>query len=213
MKQAIGCGVVVLMLSAIGAASTLGEQTFGFLFKAGDVLWIGEDVGGAYEMSVLHQVVVGDEDTVGGRSTLRTFGDWSAVQSLRPLLEVEPALSLTEREGGLWGHDDLDWTVNAPDRNPALAEAFDRHVQDAGSDARSFYAARSTPDRLAPDVVGAGAAPLYFSDRGLFFNYRIASAYFFARSGVLLVFTHQPLKAVGLDTQHGFVLMRIEEKE
>jgi hypothetical protein len=101
-------------------------------------------------------------------------------------------------------------TVSTPSEETTLNEAFHRHVADGGSDARSFYAAPDAPKRHCPTVKGAAAKPMFFSERGLFFNYTIDSAYFFPRSGFLLVFINQPVKAVGLDTMHGFEVMKIQ---
>lgn len=195
--------------SAMSAAATMGEQTFRFLFKAGTVVWIGEDIGGEYEQSVLYQATMTSDGLSVGASELAAFGAWEAIESLAGCFRTEAAVALQAQADGAWGHETVSWRLRAPDADAALMEAFMSHIHGGGRNGRSFYAASKQPVRHSPVVVGAAAERPVFSERGLFFNYRIAAAYYFPKSHLLLVFTHQPQKAVGLDTMHGFVLMRL----
>ncbi len=190
-------------------AASGGEQTFQFLFKTGDVLWIAEDIGGQYELSALHQVAVSGDGVAAGQSELKTYRHWQPIVELESHFRTRPVVKLEPMEGGLWGQSELKWTIGPPDEDPALTAAFNQHVYDGGSNAETFYAEDNAPPKHPPAVAGAEAEPLYFSDRGLYFNYTIDSAYFFPRSGLLLVFTRQPITAVGLDTMHGFIVMQI----
>lgn len=204
---------MVLLASTAAIASTNGTQSFRFLFKGGDVLWIGEDIGGEYEQSILHQIVLSGDSVTDGQSTLKTFGQWTPIESLKSRLRTEVAVPLQKQSNGSFGHNDFKWTVQPPAENQALIDAFHKHVEDGGSNASSFYAQKDTPARQAVALTGAVAEPIFFSDRGLFFNYTIDSAFFFPRSGLLLVFTHQSVPAVGLDTMHGFMMMKIPAKQ
>ncbi len=211
MRKNVILLAIGMMLSASVSvlAATNGVQTFDFLFKSGDVLWIGEDIGGEYELSVLHQVVVRDDGVAAGQSELKTFRQWAPIAALDTSVRTEAVIRLESLSDGRWGHSDLTWTLRPPDEDKTLTELFIAHVQAGGSNAESFYAAEQAPAKQPPLFRGADAEPLYFSDRGLFFNYTIDSAYVFVRSGLVLVFTHQPTKAVGLDTMHGFIVMRL----
>lgn len=202
-----------VFMSATVSASTNGTQSFRFLFKAGDVLWIGEDIGGEYEQSTLHQIVLSGDSVTDGQSTLKTFGQWTPIGSLTSYLRTEVAVPLKKQPDGSLGHKDFKWTVRPPAEDKALIDAFHKHVEDGGSNAHSFYVLKDSPARHAAVVTGVAAEPLFFSDRGLFLNYTIDSAYFFPRSGLLLVFTHQAEPAVGLDTMHGFMMMKIPAEQ
>ncbi len=201
-------GSLLLCPMTVQAASG-GEQTFQFLFKTGDVLWIAEDIGGQYELSALHQVAVSGDGVAAGQSELKTYRHWQPIVELESHFRTRPVVKLEPMEGGLWGQSELQWTIGPPDEDPALTAAFNQHVYDGGSNAETFYAEDNAPAKHLPTVAGAKAEPLYFSGRGLYFNYTIDSAYFFPRSGLLLVFTHQSITAVGLDTMHGFIVMQI----
>jgi hypothetical protein len=203
----LGIGIMFSMSVSVLAA-TNGVQTFDLLFKSGDVLWIGEDIGGEYELSVLHQVVVRDDGVAAGQSELKTYRQWAPIAALDTYVRTDLVIRLESLSDGRWGHSDLTWTLRPPDEDKTLTESFIAHVQAGGSNAESFYAAKQAPAKQPPLFRGADAEPLYFSDRGLFFNYTIDSSYIFFRSGLVLVFTHQPAKAVGLDTMHGFIVMR-----
>ena len=212
MKQSITVIVAVWAawtLSSTAAAATMGEQSFHLLFKAGDVVWIGEDIGGEYELSVLHQVAITKDGILAGQSELRAFRHWSPIRDLKPHFRIASVLELKPDADKRWTHPDLSWTIQPPAEKPSLAEAFDRHVRDGGSHAGTFYAQQNAPPEHPPVIIGADAEPLYYSGRGLFFNYTLEAAWFFPRSGLLLVFTRQPIVAVGLDTMHGFVVMRL----
>ena len=202
-----------MFMSVTVSASTNGEQSFRFLFKAENVLWIGEDIGGEYEQSILHQIVLSEDSVTDGHSTLKTFGQWTPIESLKSQLRTEVSVPLQKQSNGSFGHNDLKWTVQPPAEDKASIDAFRKHVEVGGSNAHSFYALNDSPARHAAVITGAAAEPLFFSDRGLFFNYTIDSAYFFPRSGLLLVFTHQSEPAVGLDTMHGFMMMKIPAKQ
>lgn len=203
---------VMLTLSMAASGATNGEQTFRLLFKAGDAVWIAEDIGGEYEQSVLHQVVTSGEAVADGQTTLKTYGDWAAIESLQAHFRTETGVALQPRPDGGLARPGLTWTLRPPAEDAALTDAFHKHVAAGGSDARSFYGADAPPARHPPVIEGAKAEPLWFSGRGLFCNYTISAAYYFPRSGLLLVFTRQAEHAVGLDTMHGFVLLKIQSK-
>lgn len=203
--------VVLLLLCCFTAkASTNGEQTYRLLFKSGDVIWIGQDIGGEYELSMLHQVTVTDKGAADGQSMLRAYGNWTFAADLKNVFRTDLVMALKPLDDHAWGHSDLDWTVRAPATDASLTEQFFAHVHDGGSNAQTFYAAQKSPTKHPP-AVSVKAAPLLFSDHGLFFNYTIDAAWYFPRSRLLLVFTHQPTKAVGLDTMHGFIVMQLNE--
>lgn len=206
------CTVVIFLLCPLTVqAASGGVQTFQFLFKAGDVLWIGEDIGGQYELSSLHQVAVSDDCIAAGQSELKTYRHWRPIVELQSHVRTRPVVELEPLPDDLWKLPDQPWTIGPPDQDSTLTAAFHQHVFDGGSNAQTFYAQDDAPAKHCPTVVGAVAEPLYFSDRGLYFNYTIDSAYYFPHSGLLLVFTHQSITAVGLDTMHGFIVIKLSE--
>ncbi|POR01501.1 hypothetical protein AU468_08025 [Alkalispirochaeta sphaeroplastigenens] len=200
---------LLIAIASTAQGATQGEQTHQLLFKSGSIIWIAEDIGGAYELSVLHQIVISDSGAVGGESLRSNHADWSFVDKLKEHFQIEPVIELTSQDHTQWGNPRLDWTVRPPTGNASLEQAFVAHVHDGGDNAKTFYATHAGEGRHSPIVESMNTRPLLFSDRGLFFNYTINTAWYFPRSRLLLVFTHQPTRAVGLDTMHGFVLMEV----
>ena len=162
--------VVLLLLCCFTAkASTNGEQTYRLLFKSGDVIWIGQDIGGEYELSMLHQVTVTDKGAADGQSMLRAYGNWTFAADLKNVFRTDLVMALKPLDDHAWGHSDLDWTVRAPATDASLTEQFFAHVHDGGSNAQTFYAAQKSPTKHPPAVSVKAALLLSPLDHGLFF--------------------------------------------
>ncbi len=62
---------------------------------------------------------------------------------------------------------------------------------------------------MLPPVDGVRINLVYHYPTGLYINYEINKVYYSPNFGYLLIFTRQPKLAVGLDTMHGFVILKI----
>lgn len=202
---------ILLMWAGQAAGTTNGEQRFYFFGKAGDVIWIGEDIGGEYECSILHQVIVGD-GAVHGKSDWRAYGKWDELVKMMGLLKSEKVVTLERRADGSLGAEGLGWTVSAPAAEPDFAAAFNKHIEAGGDNARTWREAQPERAMQMPVFQHARAQLLCRYERGLYVNYGLKAAYLLPNSGLLVVVTEQPLKAVGLDTMHGFLVLRVLEE-
>jgi hypothetical protein len=58
-------------------------------------------------------------------------------------------------------------------------------------------------------IKGTKAVLDYYYPKGFYINYTIDKVYYFPREKVLLVFTQNEKLAAGMDTMHGFMILRI----
>jgi hypothetical protein len=203
----------LLCMTDVSQASTSGEQDFHFFGKTGDTIWITEDIGGEYRLSILHQCIVSGDEVVHGVSTAKKYAQWQPLTKLTQMLDRNQVVAIGLKQDGSYGHAELNWTVSAPAEDPNFAADFGRHIEAGGSNARTW--AQANPSRVlqVPQFENAQAQMLYSYGRGLYVNYRIDWACWLPQSRLLVLFTYQPLKAVGMDTMHGFMLLRIPEEQ
>lgn len=204
--------LIALVLAGVTHASTNGEQDFHFFGKSGDMIYITEDIGGEYRLSMLHQFIVSGDEVVHGVSTAKKFAQWQPLTKLTQMLDREKIVALGLRQDGSHGSTELSWTVSAPAEDPNFAADFGRHIEAGGCSARSWAQANPSRAMQMPQFENARAHLLYSYGRGLYMNYRLDGALYLPQSRLLVLFTRQPLKAVGMDTMHGFMLLRITEE-
>ncbi|MBE0534359.1 MAG: hypothetical protein IH624_01730 [Phycisphaerae bacterium] len=211
MKTAVVIAAVFGM-SLGAAASTSCDQKFTFLgLTRGSqpILWVAEELGGECLSTQLVQVILDDPNAVTVSTEipsrqvtwLKDAMKQFATEAARPLDDVQ----------GLWMARGATWYVKPPNPRSDLSLAFSAHVAGGGSNGISWNKERGLKGVVAPEVGNAGARLIYSYPAGLYFNYTISQAYFFPRSGHLVVFTHQKLLAVGLDTMHGFMVLKITQ--
>lgn len=203
--------IAVYQVSAAPArASTNCSQTFTFLARtkgSNPVFWIAEDLDGQCSRSRLLQVAVAGSKASLFSADLKRQKDWSWLKERVNRFMTEEALELTGRNG-VWKSSRAGWSVSPPAADANLAAEFQEHIRRGGSNARTWNKARKTGGAIMPVVNRIKVAPVYYYSDGLYFNYEISRACYFPKSGYILIFTRQKIHAVGLDTMHGFILLR-----
>jgi hypothetical protein len=95
----------------------------------------------------------------------------------------------------------------APPPDSAQLKLFEKEY--ALGDERSWNSKHGIQGINTPSVEGLNVRMVYYYPEGLYIDYTISKVYYFPRSGYVLVFTNQPRLASGLDTMHGFLLLKI----
>ena len=204
--------MVVLLIPAVWA-STNGEQAFELLGKAGSVVWVAEDIGGEYCLSRLHQIVIEPNSVSAGASELKQYKDWQPARDLMGRLALEKALPLERLEDGRLADPSGKLTIAAPAPDSNLLARFHEHIAAGGSNALTWAAAMGQSPLQPPRVNNSPAKVLYPLPGGLYLNYALDRGWHFPRSGLVLLFTHQPTRAVGLDTMHGILLLSVPAED
>jgi hypothetical protein len=196
--------VILAAQASLGLGSTFVQQRFRLLAlttswerprRSRHVVWIVEDRSGEGYSSTLLQVVV-DSDGVPAvlQTGLKSYGDWQWLQEGVGRLRTEQFQVLSESQG-VFSYDNYDVWIQPPAPNEALSQAF----RDFGH----------TGARDWNDAMGIDWDLVYYYPNGLYINYEIAEAYYFPRTRYLLLFTHQGMLADGMDTMHGFMILRL----
>lgn len=202
----------VLIAAAGAAGSTSCDQKFTFLgLTRGSrpVVWVAEELGGECLSAQLVQAILDDPNTTTISTDIPSrdigwlkdaIGNFAA-EKTQPLEDVQ----------GLWMARGTTWYIKPPKPRSDLPVAFNAHVAAGGSNGLSFNRERGSKDVVIPEVGNAKARLVYYYPAGLYFNYTISQAYFSPRSGFLVLFTRQKTLAVGLDTMHGFMVLKITQ--
>lgn len=214
MKK-FGCAVFILTLSFLSFwgecfATTNCDQSFTFVGRtkgSNPVFWIGEDVGGECFQSYLHLLAVSGSKVNVITSDLELQDDWEWLLEGMKRFDLEVPLELVKKIAA-WGPKTAKWTVTAPLKNDKLMAEFDNDVIQKGQALSDWNRVRKLKGVDLPVLDKISAQALYFHPGGLYVNYSISKVLYFAKSGYILVFTHQDKPAVGLDTMHGFILLR-----
>ncbi len=200
-----------LFVAAAGA-STSCDQKFTFLGLtrgSSHVLWVAEELGGECFSAQLVQAVLDDPNS----TTIATDIPSRQIAWLKDAIAnfaAEKPQPLDNVQG-LWIAPGTNWYIKAPQPRNDLKAAFTTHVAVGGSNGSTWNKAQGPKGIVPADVGNAVARLIYFYPSGLYFDYSISQAYYFPRSGHLVVFTNQPLLAVGLDTMHGFMVLKISQ--
>lgn len=191
-------------------ASTNCVQKFTFIARTwgpNPTFWIGEDLGGEAGVSQLLQVTMVGGKTMLIRTDLELQKDWGWFAAAMKRFPAEEPIELVNIEGK-WRTKGVKWSVEAPATNEQLADAFRRHIHAGGDDGTTWNRKMGSKGVVPPVVDGFDVEMTYYYPAGFYVNYDIAKIYYFPRTGYLLVFTDQKQSAVGLDTMHGFMLLR-----
>ncbi len=199
-----------VVLAGRAAGATNCEQRFALIGRtkgACPTFWIAEDLSGECHQSHLLQVVLAGGRAMLVRSELELQKDWDWLRRDMGRFRTEAPIKLV-RVGDTWRTKGVTWYVRGPEEKPSLGRAFDEHIRSGGSGAASWNGKRGAEGVVPPRVDGFDAELVYYYGRGLYVNYDIAQVFYFPETGYLLVFTEQKKRAVGLDTMHGFMLLR-----
>ncbi|MDH4156735.1 MAG: hypothetical protein OEW00_05610 [candidate division Zixibacteria bacterium] len=200
---------LLLLLATTVLSATLCDQTFTIYGKtAGDhsIFWFDEYVGGECYFWEVNTVYLGyDRPYV---MSMRHDGggkDW--VPQLLADLPSEAGTILKDSSGVFRINDSVSFTAPPPDSTFPRKHA--RLANDGPADARHWYRVCPVNCSDYPVFTGVEADLVYSHKRGLYKNYGISRAVYYAPSGYLVVITDQPQTAVGLDTMHGLLIYKL----
>lgn len=187
--------------------STNCHQTFHFFFLSQrmSTFWIGEDLSGECLFSKLLNISIDDSIVLFSQTELREYKNWGNIPSLSSLFRIYNEKPLTVKDN-VWKNDDL--RIEPPEFDSLLAEEFNDHIRQGGSNANSWLNVKGNDGIKIPEIDGIKTELLFSYKKGLYINYEISEVHYFPND-FLLVFTNQPQKAVGLDTMHGFLIFKI----
>ncbi len=190
--------------------STNCHQTFHFFFlsEGSPTFWIGEDLSGECRTSRLLNISVNDSSVSVSQSDLSNYQNWGTIPKLSSLFRRYEEQSL-EFKDNIWQTKDLK--ISPPVYDSLLAEEFNEHIYQGGSNAYSWIKIKGKDGVILPQIEGLKAELLFSYQTGLYINYEISDVHYF-QNAFLLVFTNQPKKAIGLDTMHGFFIFKIQRE-
>lgn len=171
------------------------------------VLWIGEDVGGECSYSRLLLVTLGKSGVTVTAINVDRYGDWAWAQGAVKHLRVDVPVQLTREKSALTIAPSA-CLVKAPAHSSKLAAAFLDHVAKGGYNGESWNREHGAKGIVLPVLQGFTGELVYDDPGGFYVNYRLGSAYYFPRTGYLLVFTKQDQKAEGDDGMNGFMIFK-----
>ncbi|UCF17062.1 MAG: hypothetical protein JSW59_06285 [Phycisphaerales bacterium] len=211
-KRTLTCATAIILASTTHGilASSNCRQSFTFLARtrgSNPVFWIAEDIGGQCSRSHLHQIICTGSRATLTSSDLELQDDWDWLRRDLGRFMTEEPLKLV-RNGRVWKPRQARWLVEPPGPRKDIMAKFDRHIQEGGSNARTWNGRQNHNGILIPELHNITAQMVYYYPGGLYIDYDICDAYYFPKSGYILVFTRQRKAAVGFDTMHGFLLLR-----
>jgi hypothetical protein len=209
------CSIILIVWSTqISNAATNCEQSFTFLLATSGqepVFWIIVDVSGECWDSRLIQIVLENTKDTAIYSSLGYPGDWNW-RWLRERIKgvvCQPAIEL-KNQNGLWGIPGLPWYIKDPPPDSTLFRLFQEEYN-VGRE-RSWNMIFGLKGISLPSLEGIDVKLVYYYPRGVYIGYTLSKAYYFPQSGYILVFINQPRMASGLDTMHGFLLLKIAKE-
>lgn len=178
--------------------STNCHQQFQFFFFSEDnpTFWIGEDLSGECVSSRLLNISINDPSVSFSQSVLKEYKVWGDIPKLASLFRTFQEQSLGEIK------------ISAPLYDSLLAEEFIEHIRQGGDNAKSWIKLKGNNGIKLPQIEGLKAELIFSYSTGLYINYEISEVHYFPNAYILII-THQPTLAVGLDTMHGFMIFKI----
>ncbi len=184
------------------------HQTFHFFFlsQGSPTFWIGEDLSGECEYSRLLNISINDSNVSVSQSELKEYKNWGIIPELNSLFRKYDEQHL-EFNDNVW--ENKEFKISPPAYDSLLSEEFYDHIRQGGSNAYSWFNVKSNDGIKLPKIEGIKTELIFSYKTGLYINYEISEVHYFPND-YLLVFTNQPIKAVGLDTMHGFFIFKIK---
>lgn len=204
---------LLLWVSPVSGA-TFCKQDFGFLgFTQGShpVFRISENIGGECLASHLIQVILTDSEVTAVLTDLKEFDNWEWIKKGIHSFRTVSGKKLDPQKGSAF-FGDKSLQIKAPPPDPKRAKAFEEHIRAGGSNGASWNKEHGTGGIVLPVITGRQPKLLYFYPSGLYVNYNLAEVYYFPEQELVLAFTNQPQTAVGMDTMHGFLLLKVLKK-
>jgi hypothetical protein len=151
-------------------------------------------------------ISINDSAISVSQSELKEYKSWEFIQKLSSVFSKYEEQFL-ESSNNIWEKNDLK--ISPPDYDSLLAEAFNEHIRQGGSNAYSWFKIKGQDGIIFPKIEGIKAEHLFSYKTGLYINYEISEVHYFPNA-YILIFTQQPIKTVGLDTMHGFFIYKIK---
>ncbi len=169
--------------------------------------WITEDVDGECQWSHLIQLSIADKKVYSNDSDLLEFGEWGWLTECIKHLSLEIPQEFSE-SSGVWSCSTASFRIISPQPDSGLLYSF-------LAASREGYEQKWIEDHdlggiSIPIFEGVKGELIYHYKRGLYIGYQFSKVYYFPPE-YLLIITHQPMMANGLDTMHGFLLFKVKK--
>ena len=218
-REYLYCAMIVCVsVCGVVKATSSWEQTLKLLGvsdmpgEGACVFWVAEDLSGECQESRLIQLVVQKDQAGLIKSPLKTFQDWGSLGEAVALL-AGPKTVLLEKQDLTWQDKDARIKLSMPDPNQALHEQYLEAAGAWSSSAREWNKLMGIKGILCPPVEGMRLELLYAYTSGYYVNYRIKQVFYMPDRHLLFVQTEQKQLGVGLDTMHGFMVLRVWPRE
>lgn len=209
--------MVCLCFSGVAQATSFCEQTLKLLGVSGErgdgpcMFWVAEDLSGECGQSRLIQVVIQADRAGLIKSPLKEYQAWGCVGEAVALLEGPETVPLKKQDLS-WQDEDGEVKLTVPDPNQALHERYLKAAETWCSSAREWNTRMGVQGTLCPSVAGKQLELLYAYASGYYVNYRVKRVLYVPKWALLFVQTEQKQRAVGMDTMHGFLVLRVWPK-
>jgi hypothetical protein len=176
--------------------STYCEQTFKlfFLTKGHKTFWIGENLSGECQTSTLLNISIFDSNSTLTKTSMKNYNSWNEILIMSDAFETYEA-PIANNLG-----------VSEPLFDSTLAKSFSFYLLEGGDNAIKWNAINGENGIVLPIVENFEFNLLFYYDAGLYINYIISDVQYFPDADLAIVFTEQPVRAIGMDTMHGFLI-------
>lgn len=204
------CLLLVLFSASAALASSMCDQTFTIHGKTKgetSLLFWDEYRGGQCGEWYGCALVLG----IPGTPLMTLTADRQTwVASLLDDLPTEE-MERVEASDGVYRINDSVW-VEPPPEDTIFVRKFSGLVSGGSyGDARAWHRMCSSNCEDYPIVHGCVSDVVYAYEGGVYKNYTFKEVLYYPESGYLVVTTDQPLTAVGLDTMHGLLVLKLEQ--
>lgn len=165
-------------------------------------IWILEDVGGECGYTDLQEVIL---DSTGGHRVEHTSSsDSTAMRTfLKTVLVPVEFTKFARDEKGIFSNGKI--TVAAPPGDTAIENEFYR----LGSSAWEWNTRKGSKGMVLPKCTGTQPTLTYAAPRGFYSGYVITDVWYVEEDKLLIVFTQQSTRGLGMDTMHGYFVLQI----
>jgi hypothetical protein len=176
--------------------STYCEQTFKFFFltKGYKTFWIGENLSGECQTSTLLNISIFDSNATLAKTSMKNYNSWNEIKILSDAFDTYEA-PIANNLG-----------VRDPLFDSTLANSLSFYLLEGGNNAIKWNAINGKSGIVLPTVENFEFDLLFYYDAGLYINYKISDVQYFPDADLAIIFTEQPVRAVGMDTMHGFLI-------
>jgi len=153
------------------------------------------------------QIGIKDSIVSVSQSELKEYNNWESIPELYSLFNIYKEEPLVLKDD-VWENKDLK--ILPPPYDSSLYKEFNEHIVQGGSNAITWFKLKGNKGIKLPNIEGIKTELIFSYKTGLYINYKISEVHYFPKR-FIVVFTHQPRNAVGLDTMHGFLIFKIKE--